>query len=191
MPSPNPDWETASVKSAEGKLPILKTVSDFSLTNQFGQEISLSDLRGKIWVADIIFTRCPGPCARMTKQLRQFQSLIPKDDSVKIVSLTADPEFDTPEVFKKYAERFETDPKRWFFLTGPKKKIYDLAMNSLLLAVQEKTPDEQTAENDLFIHSTIFVLVDRNGDVRSYYESTEPGTNERILTDIKKLLAEK
>src|SRR6266496_146692 len=83
-------------------LPVYGSVPDFALTNQFGRVVSLSDLRGKVWIADIIFTRCPGPCAKMTREMSELQSAIQAGAAVQFVSLTADPKFDTPEVLKQY-----------------------------------------------------------------------------------------
>ena len=172
------------------KLPVLHKVPEFALTNQFGKKLTLSDLRGDIWLADIIFTRCAGPCPRITRQFADIQSKLSANQPVKLVTLTADPAFDSAEVLKKYGERFGADNQRWVFLTGPKKDIYQLAMDGLMLAVQEKSPQEQTSIDDLFIHSTIFVLVDKAGSVRAFYESDEPGTQDKILGDIAKLLHE-
>src|SRR5437867_9798837 len=82
------------------------TVPDFALTNQSGRVVSLSDLRGRVWVADIIFTRCPGTCPLMTRQMRQLQDALPADGLVNLISLTVDPAFDTPDVLKRYGEKF-------------------------------------------------------------------------------------
>jgi protein SCO1 len=178
-------------QKAGNQLKVLRHLPDFALTNQFGKPISLSSLRGEVWLANIIFTRCPGPCAKMTRQFAEIQTALPKDKPAQLITLTADPEYDTPFVLKNYAERFGADSANWHFLTGPKKEIYRLALDGLMLAVQEKTPDEKLTEDDLFIHSTLFVLVDKRGNVRSFYESTDEGVNERILADIKQLLRER
>jgi protein SCO1 len=178
-------------QKAGNQLKVLRHLPDFALTNQLGKTISLSSLRGEVWLANIIFTRCPGPCAKMTRQFAEIQAALPKDKPVQLITLTADPEYDTSFVLKNYAERFGVDSANWHFLTGPKKEIYRLALNGLMLAVQEKTPDEKLSEDDLFIHSTLFVLVDKRGNVRSFYESTDEGVNERIMGDVKQLLRER
>lgn len=172
------------------RLPSLNRVTDFTLTNQAKGTVSLSDLRGKVWVADIIFTRCAGPCAKMTRQFSALQNVLSNESGVHLVSLTADPEYDTPEVLTRYGEKFNADQKRWTFLTGTKKDLYRLAMDGLLLALEEKTPESRENENDLFIHSTRFVLIDKQGVMRAAYDSTEPGTNEKIVADVQKLLRE-
>ena len=163
-------------KGSASKLPVLGQVADFALTNQAGQRVTLADLRGKAWVADIIFTRCAGPCPRMTKQMASVQAALPPASNAKLVTLTTDPEFDTPEVLKKYPERLglkATD--RWMFLTGTKTQIAGLAIDSLKLTAIEKKPAERTDADDLFIHSTIFVVVDKQARLRAVFETDGEG----------------
>lgn len=152
-------------------LPVIGPVADFTLTNQAGRATTLADLRGRVWLADIIFTRCPGPCARMTRQMRSVQDALPADSQARLVSLTTDPDFDSPKVLGEYAERFGADPNRWTFLTGTKKELGRLAIDSLKLTAVEKKPEERESADDLFVHSTIFVLVDRQARVRGIYET--------------------
>src|SRR5262245_27776851 len=99
-------------------LPIIGPIADFALTNQNNERVILADLRGCVWVADIIFTRCPGPCARMTSQMKELQAALPSTSATKLVSLTTDAGFDTPPVLQKYATRFDVSPSNWIFLTG-------------------------------------------------------------------------
>ena len=172
-------------------LPVLSRVTSFQLTNQLGQEVSTGDLTGRIWVADIIFTRCPGPCVQMTRQLAEVQAALAPNLPVKLVSLTADPGFDTVEVLHRYADRFGAQPGRWHFLTGRKADVYDLAIKQLLLAVGETDPAQRMDDADLFIHSTKFVLVDGQGGVRGVFEGTEPESRPQLLEAIRRLLAEK
>lgn len=157
------------------QLPVLGQVADFTLTNQAGQQITLAGLRGKVWVADIIFTRCAGPCPRMTRQMQMLLDALPAQGTAQLVTLTTDPEFDTPEVLDRYAARFNARPARWQFLTGSKTQIAALATDSLKLAALEKKPEERTDAADLFIHSTIFVLVDRQGRLRGLFETGGEG----------------
>lgn len=174
------------------RLPVIGPVADFVLTNQIGQCVTLADLRGQPWVADVIFTRCGGPCPRMTKQMESLQAALPANSRAKLVTLTTDPEFDTPEVLQKYATRFNAKADRWNFLTGFKKEIAALAMDSLKLTAVEKKPEERTDADDLFIHSTIFVIVDKQGRLRGSFETGGEGvewTNVQpaILTAIRQL----
>jgi protein SCO1 len=171
--------------------PVYGIVPDFSLTNQFGRVIALSDLRGKVWVADVIFTRCPGPCLKMTRLMSELQAALPADEPVRLISLTADPEFDTAEVLNRYAGRFRASPNHWHFLTGKKPDLYRLATKGLLLALEEVNPEQRESENDLFVHSTLVVVVDRQGRIRASFEGAEPSSREKILNAIHALLKEK
>lgn len=173
-------------------LPMLEKVGDFSLTNELGAPVSLADLKGHVWVADIIFTRCPGPCLKMTRQMKEIETALPPSSKTRLVSLTTDPDFDTPEILTKYAERFHADTNRWMFLTGTKKEIRNLAIDSLKLTAVEKTPEERQSENDLWVHSTIFVVVDKHGNLRAIVQTTGPEVNwpqskRKLLADVKQL----
>ncbi|NDE96970.1 MAG: SCO family protein [Verrucomicrobia bacterium] len=159
-------------------LMIISQVADFTLTNQLDRPVTLADLRGQVWVADIIFTRCPGPCATMTKRMSELQAALPTNAPVKLISLTTDPAHDTPRALATYGERFGADPKRWHFLTGPKADLVKLAVHSLKLTVLDKEEAKRTSPDDLFIHSTIFVVVDKQGRLRAVFESLD-----NVLTD--------
>lgn len=156
--------------SGPDDLPIIGTLDDFRMTNQSGQTVRRADLLGKVWVADVIFTRCPGPCAKMTARMADLQTSIPPHWPVKLVSLTTDPEYDTPEVLGRYAAEFHADPGRWDFLHGEKPAIAELAVKGLKLVVLDKE-EERESVNDLFIHSTTLALVDKHGRLRGAFES--------------------
>ena len=173
-------------------LPVIGAVNDFALTNQFGSAVSLADLRGELWIADIIFTRCPGPCLKMTRQMKELQDALPAASKTRLVTLTTDPDFDTPPVLAKYAERFDADTNRWMFLTGTKKEISALGGGSLKLSAVEVKPAERKSENDLFIHSTIFVVVDKQARLRGVFETGGEGVDwsvekQKILAAVKQL----
>ncbi len=153
-------------------LPIIGRISDFTLTNQLGDVVTLADLRGHVWVADIIFTRCAGPCPRMTRQMAALQAALPESSGVRLISLTTDPDHDSAEVLARYAERYGADARRWQFLTGTKPQIASLAIDSLKLTALDKPEATRTDASDLFIHSTIFVLVDREARLRGVFETT-------------------
>jgi protein SCO1/2 len=163
---------------------------NFTLTNQDNQPITLADLRGQVWVADIIFTRCAGPCPIMSRRLSELQSSLFKNDSVRFVTLTTDPEYDTPVAMKRFGERFNADFKNWYFLTGEKKQIARLAVDGMKLVVLEKKPEERENDADLFIHSTRFIVVDKNGIVRASFDSTDPATRSQVVKVVRKLSRE-
>jgi len=163
----------ANIKAHFGPpLPVLGNVADFHLTNQLNRAVTLDDLRGHVWVANFIFTRCAGPCLKMSRQMKELEQSLPARTGVRLVTLTTDPEFDSPEVLKRYGERFGADPKRWQFLTGPKAEVTRLGSDSLKLGSVEKKPEERESAADLFIHSTMFVLIDKQGRTRAFYETT-------------------
>jgi len=173
-------------------LPILLPVADFSLTNQNGNAVSLADLRGKVWVADIIFTRCPGPCLRMTHQMKELQDALPKNSSTRLISLTTDSDYDTPEVLKTYAIKNGADASRWTFLTGDKKNVNHLAVDSLKLSAVEKKPEERVTPDDLWVHSTIFVVVDKHAQLRGVFQTggddvSWPEEKSKLLAAVKQL----
>jgi protein SCO1/2 len=158
-------------------LPALGRISDFTLTNQNGQITTLADLTNHVWVADIIFTRCAGPCPRMTAQMKSLQDSLPQKNDAKLVTLTTDPDFDTPEVLKRYGDRFNADFNHWTFLTGTKSEIGNLAANSLKLGAVPVRPEDQKNPADLFIHTTIFVVVDKRAQLRGIFETGGDGVD--------------
>lgn len=162
--------------------PVYGQVTDFLLTNQNGQAVSLSNLLGRVWIADIVFTRCAGPCPRMTQKMARIQEALEPGGDTRLVTLTTDPDFDTPEVFRAYAQRFHADTNRWMFLTGSKAQIARLAIDSLKLTAVEKRPDQRESPEDLFIHSTIFVVVDRQGRLRGIFETEGEGIDSQVVT---------
>jgi protein SCO1 len=172
------------------RLPALFAIPDFCLTNQDRQTVSAADLSGQVWVADIIFSRCEGPCPKMTERMSEIQAALAPQLPVRLVSLTTDPGFDTPEVLRAYGSRFGAAKDRWWFLTGEPRALAHLAIDGLKFAAVEKTDQERTAPADLFVHSTFFVLVDQRGQARGVYHYGDRDMKQRLLEDIAFLLAE-
>ncbi len=152
---------------------------DFSLTDQRGAPFALSDLDDKVWVADFIFTSCATICPPMTIEMAGLQDEFAGKD-VHFVSFSVDPERDTPEVLYRYADDYGADGSRWAFLTGQKEAIYQLAHEGFNLAAGHRGSE--------ILHSTRFVLVDRNQQLRGYYESRSPGSLQQLRKDIRTLL---
>lgn len=167
-------------------LPVIAAVGDFTLTNQFGKAVSSADFRDHVWIANIIFTRCAGPCPAMTKAMKELQDAA--DKRVRLVTLTTDPDNDTPEVLKRYGERFGADFNRWSFFTGSKEQIARLAIQGLKLTAQEKAAAERENPADLFIHSAAFVLVDRSNNLRAAFQLEDPELNSKITQASRALL---
>lgn len=152
------------------QLPVYASLADFTLTNQDGRTVTLDDLRGQIWVADAIFTRCPGQCLIMSSHMKQLQAALPASLPIQLVSFTTDPAFDQPAVLKKYGERFGAEDNRWSFLTGSKRELHRVEVDGLRLSVVDKPVADQASPNDLFIHSEKFILLDKQGRVRGYFD---------------------
>lgn len=152
-------------------LPVIGQIADFTLTNEDGQLTTLADLTNHVWVADIIFTRCAGPCPRMTEQMKSVQDRLPDNSGARLVTLTTDPDYDSPAILKRYGERVGADFKRWMFLTGTKSQIANMAAGSLKLGSTPVSPADQKDAADLFIHTTIFVVVDKHAQLRGIFET--------------------
>ena len=161
----------AEMRTPQHPLPVISQVADFTLTNQEGQVTTLADLTNHVWIADIIFTRCAGPCPRMTGQMKSVEDMLPKDSDVKLVTLTTDPDNDSPTILKRYGEHFGADFSRWMFLTGTKTEIADLAANSLKMSATSVTTSDQKDAADLFIHTTLFEVVDKHARFRAFFET--------------------
>jgi cytochrome oxidase Cu insertion factor (SCO1/SenC/PrrC family) len=117
----------------------------------------------------------------MTRQMKELQEAMPAGSQAKLVTLTTDADFDTPPVMKAYAERFGADLNRWMFLTGTKQEIAKLAIDSLKLTAIEKKPEERETPQDLFVHSTIFVVADKQARLRGVFETGGDGVDPRTV----------
>ncbi len=166
-------------------LPVLgekgHTIEDFQLVNQEGETVTTAKWNNKIVVANFFFSHCPLVCPKMTKNLRSVQTVYKGDEEILINSFTVDPERDNPEVLKAFANRFNA-LNNWDFLTGDKKSIYKLARKSFLVVAT----DGDGGPED-FIHSEMFVLVDKNKRIRGFYKGTCSSETNQLINDIKKL----
>jgi len=172
-PSPSP-----------ARLDPISQVPDFRLLDQTGKPFGLADLKGKIWVASFIFTRCKGPCPVISSRMAELNKTIERaGKGVGLVSFSMDPGFDRPDVLAAYASQLGADPGRWKFLTGTQEEIEAVAVKGLLQPLA-KEPDGTPA------HSTRIVLVDRDGRLRGYVDGTDPEAVQKLLMDIGDLLRE-
>ncbi len=172
-------------------LPVIGPLPNFALTNQDGHPFTRESLLGHVTVADIIFTRCGGPCPEMTRKMSLFQRSVPSDRSIHLLTLTTDPGYDTPEVLKQFGAKFNADFSRWSFVTGPKPEIVRLAVGGLKLIAEEKPAADRASPEDLFIHSILFVVIDKQARLRGAFDSSEPDFDRRVRSAVKKLLKEK
>lgn len=144
-------------------------LGDFALTERNGRPVSNADLKGKVWVAGFIFTRCSGPCPQVTGTMARLQKELnlAGESDLRLVTFTVDPARDDPDELKSYAARYDAHPERWLFLTGKQEEIHELLLKQFRLAVSEN-PEKKPG--DEFSHSTRLVLIDRRGHKRGYYE---------------------
>lgn len=181
-------------------------IPDVSMINQFGKKVSLSDVSlsdsGRIMVVDFFFTHCPSICPGMTRTMKLLQNTVKKGvnvgdttaDYVQFISFSIDPEIDSFQELKKWADRFQIDPANWWLLTGDKQTIYDLSLKHMNLAVQDPKIDSS------FPHTDIFVLIDKNGVIRTrrdkdgnpvMYHSLDTASMANLAEDIVLLSLEK
>jgi protein SCO1 len=166
------------------ELPVLGELPDFELTESRGQKVGLSDLRGRAVVASFIFTRCGGPCPMITARMAELQKRFAGREGLRLLSVSVDPAYDTPEVLRTYAERHGAEPERWWFLTGTPEAVARLSREGFRLAAetQGESPED-------IIHSTRLVLLDGEGRIRGYYESEDAEARARLTRDLDGLLA--
>jgi protein SCO1/2 len=169
-------------------------ISDFTLTNQLGKQVSLSQLKGKIIVADFFFTHCPTICPGLTRNMKQLQDSISNarrvgtktPDFFHLLSFSIDPERDSVQRLKQWADRFQVNPDQWWLLTGEKKKIYDMVIEEMKVGLVDGHGVDTS-----FIHSDLFVLIDTNRHVRGYYHGLEEESIAKLSNDIILLTMEK
>lgn len=178
----------SSAKMAEiGKVP------SFTFTNQNGETVTNENYKGKVYVVEFFFTTCPSICPIMNRNMVKIQNKYYGNPNVGFASFTIDPETDTQEVLKQYAEKYKITSPNWHMLTGEKDKIYELANAGFNLYVGENEEVEGGFE-----HSGFFALIDQEGNIRSrfdendnpviYYDGLEDKGVQMIIEDIKKLL---
>lgn len=152
-----------------------KPLPPFTLTDQTGQPFDSKSLAGQVWVGSFFFVSCPAICWRMNQALADIQLHAP-GNQVRYVSITSDPDTDTPEVLTKYAEKLQADPTRWTFLTGDDKAIEAVGLSMLVAAKKDA-------------HSSKAIVVDGEGRMRGHFNLTEPDEVKKMETLLKKLVA--
>lgn len=155
------------------------TIADFQLLNQNGQTITQKDYEGKIYVADFFFTRCKTICIKMAYNMNELQEFYKDDNDIMFLSHSVTPVIDSVPVLKRYAEEKGVIDGKWNVTTGPKKHIYDLARKSYFAAEDEGDGGEQD-----FIHTNLFVLIDKERRIRGFYDGTELEAMEKLKSDM-------
>lgn len=164
---------------------VYHTIGNFRLVNQDSATVTNETLDGKIYVADFFFTSCRTICPIMKTQMMRVYEAVEDDPEVAIVSHTIDPDYDTVGLLHDYAERLGVNSNKWHFLTGNKDSIYYLAQTSYFI-----TAMEDDAQEDGFIHSGAFLLIDKEGRIRGKYDGTKPEPIDKLLKDIEILKKE-
>jgi protein SCO1/2 len=165
-------------------LPRLFPVPNAALTDENGRPVQLDSMKGTVTVYDFIFTSCSGICPIMSRNMAELTRRVPKEAPVKFVSITVDPQRDTPEVLRSYASRFRNDD-RWIFLTGDREAIVRLSVDGFKLAAGDPVPG-----GEALLHSSKFAVADKNGVIRHYYGGTDGDAPERVAETVQELLRE-
>lgn len=163
------------------RLPVLGQVEDFQLYDSEGNAFSSARLHGKVWIADFFFTTCGDICPMLSKNMAALSRSFELERGVILVSITVNPEFDSPAVLEQYKQKMKTNNPRWYFLSGSREDISRLAIHSFKLG---------SIEEPIF-HSAKFALVDRYGLIRGYYEGTQKEELNQIFKDASRLLNER
>lgn len=164
--------------------PRLFPVPATTLIDENGKTVNLDSMKGSVTVYDFIFASCGGICPIMSRNMAALTAEIPDDAPVKFVSITVDPERDTPEVLREYAKRFRKD-ERWMFLTGDREAIVRLSVDGFKLAAGDPQPG-----GEALLHSSKFAVADRDGIIREYYGGTDGDAAAHVAQTVKDLLRE-
>jgi protein SCO1/2 len=167
-------------------LPVLGTLPDFRLTDQDGRAFGAAELRGYVWMAGFIFTRCPTICPAITARMGKIQKRARGiEEGFRLVSFSVDPAYDTPARLADYARAHKASPRMWKMLTGSIESMKSTVEDGLKIAMGTPEGDQDFAS---LFHGTHFVLVDKDLRIRGYYDSSAPDTEDRILQDATMLI---
>jgi len=177
--------QVQSQRPTPASLKKFSAAPEFQLVTSNGERLSKEDFDGKVWVTNFIFTRCQGPCPVITGRMAELQEQLRKANAsdVHLLTITVDPDYDTPEVLARYAEQVGADPEVWSFATGPKAHVEEVVKKGFLQPIVE-APDGE------IIHTSRFVVTDRNGMMRSFPDGNDASSVQRVLLDIRDLLRE-
>ncbi|MFT3979065.1 MAG: SCO family protein [Ferruginibacter sp.] len=182
-------YDDVLVKEEKGKMStdtLWHHVQNIHFTNQLGNKVSLDDLKGKIIVLDFFFTRCPSICPGLTRNMRKLQAAFGKNpEIVQFLSISIDPEHDSVQHLRKFADRFNADHDGWWFVTGNKKEIYNFALNEIKASIAD------TEVDSAFIHTENFFLLDSSRVVRGWYNGFDTAQLAMLARDIPTLMLEK
>jgi cytochrome oxidase Cu insertion factor (SCO1/SenC/PrrC family) len=178
------------IETTQAPPPELLELPAFELENRDGRQVSHLDLRGRVWVANFIFTRCALSCPRMTSQMMRLGSDLPEAVELMRISITVDPDYDTLEVLADYAGSYQIEDPDWMFLTGERNSIERLIVDGFKLPIVRDPPPEAVDPKEPILHSDRFALVDGRGRVRGYYDPADAVEYEKLLSDVVRVSEE-
>jgi len=173
---------------SEKKFPPINTIRPFSFVNQDGQRLTDSNMLGKVYAVEYFYTTCPGICPRMNKNMRKVYDELNKENDFKILSLTCDPKTDSAAKLKHYADSMQVDTQKWIFLTGRKDSLYSAAR--LSFSIDDPANIVRNEEDD-FMHSQNWALVNRKGEVVGIFDGLKKSEVKDLIKKAKRLLKEK
>lgn len=159
----------------------------FALTERSGRTMNTDQLKDKVWIANFIFTRCAGTCPLLTRQMANLQKDLeshPRWRDMQLVTISVDPDYDTPLRLQQYAESYGADPEHWLFLTGTRHAIRNLCREGFKQTVED-IPDNPAMP---ILHTQNLVLVDRNNHIRGYYDGLDVADRARLRHDLERLV---
>ena len=193
-------FQLSCSKQEDRSLPFIKSLPEFALTDQNSQKIPLSQLKGKVWVANFIFTSCAGTCPMLTQKMTRVQGAIQKFQKqngsaaaeCKIVSFSVDPERDTPAKLLEYSKKYRVDGSIWYFLTGSLDEVKSTVVDGFKMSMQknELNPGAEDITEFDVVHGEKFILVDRKGWIRGYYDANADGIDQ-LISDMQFLSTQK
>ncbi len=181
---------TACEKKFQAELERFETVEPLELTNQWDQPFSLATLEGDVWVASFVFTSCSVECAFLVKRLQKVHQQLSEDGDLSLVAFSLDPQTDTPQRLKAYAERYCEDTGPWQFLTGDPGKLDRVINKTFLPPDLDLEQEKQAAEHDDHIHRNHLAVVDRQGVIRYYVDGLLPEADKLVINAVRQLYAE-
>jgi protein SCO1/2 len=179
-----------TARARQTTLPVLGAVPGMALVDQNGRPFTTDTMTGKIWIVDFVFTNCSAVCPRLTAEMKKLADLTHAVDlaPVALLSVTVDPERDTPEVLARYARSVGADYSTWKFVTGPTVFVEQAVVQGFKIAIERNGSDAAPSTFDI-IHGMSFILVDAQGRIRGYYDSNDPAAVTRLRSDVAQLKA--
>jgi protein SCO1/2 len=170
------------------ELPVYGQLGDFALVERSGQAFGKREVEGHVWILNFFFSRCTEICPATMPQMARLQDRLAAFQNLRLVSITVDPDHDNPRVLAEYAQRFDAQSGRWYFLTGDANLIYALSINTFHMAAEALPEGQHRDSGDAFLHDGHFVLVDSQAQIRGYYDGLDDEAMERLLRDTQALL---